>query len=469
MNTKLLIAAILALAASMSLAQSAVELQAKARQAYDSKEYAKSAKLFLEAYRNDKKLRTALYDGACSLALAGETDRAIGALIELVDVGYNDPGQLSADPDFASLRGDSRWPDIVKRATDNAKKNPPKKYKSPYTLLPPPADANDIVPRLKEGAAVWLDGDVLCFARKSSASSVQLTGGLQEPMAKVAGTDIWVARYKMQSWETGFVSYGFIEDGKVGRLDIWRGQAAPLMPEESRPLKGTVSERTIRSESLGMDRKIAVYLPPNPPKSGLPAVFLADGSSCKEFAAVLEPLILQGKVRPCAIVGVFSGEYEGDRSQPYDSSKDVRAKEYVPGVDLGRFDRHMKFFTQEVGSYVTKEFGISNRREDLAVTGFSNGGAFSAAVAYRMPGFFGCSMPLSLGVPPTDEVPKDRLPRMFFAAGALESFSFSTKNVFEAVKTAGAVCSYDEFVAGHDYNMWRIAFVRLMAKAFAKS
>jgi enterochelin esterase-like enzyme len=119
-----------------------------------------------------------------------------------------------------------------------------------------------------------------------------------------------------------------------------------------------------------------------------------------------------------------------------------------------------------VGAYVAKEFGISTKREDRAVTGYSNGGAFSAAVAFRRPEFFGTAMPLSLGVPPLDGKPTAPMPRMFFAGGALESFGKHTQDVYEQVKAWGVESSMDLYIAGHDSAMWELAFSRLMPKAF---
>ena len=59
---------------------------------------------------------------------------------------------------------------------------------------------------------------------------------------------------------------------------------------------------------------------------------------------------------------------------------------------------------------------------------------------------------------------------MFFAAGALETFSASTKSVYDQVKAApGVESSYDQYVAGHDPEMWHIAFARLMPKVFPGS
>jgi enterochelin esterase-like enzyme len=462
-----------AVAASIGLgallgAQTASELSSQAKTAYDQKQYAKSAELYIRAHKLNAKDTLSLYNGACSFALAGQKDEAFAALDELAASGYNNPERLKEDTDFASLLNDARWNKLLAKVGENAKKNPPKaRWKKPYQVLEAPTSAADAKTHLgAEVDAVWLEGDVLTFAHKSSAAQVQLSGGVQEPMKRLPGTDIWIIQVKMPGWEKAFVTYSFIESGKFAGMKLWKGSQAPELPQKAKTLQGQVIERKFHSDALGEDRPLFIYLPPNAPNQGLPAVFLADGGACKSYAAVLEPLILAHKVRPCAIVGIESGGYRGDRNGGYDPSKDFRAKEYVPGEDADRFDRHLKFFTDEVGAYVAKEFGISTKREDRAVTGFSNGGAFSAAVAFRKPEFFGTSMPLSLGVPPADPKPATPLPRMFFAGGALESFGFHTNGVYEQVKGWGVESSMDLYIAGHDPAMWELAFSKLMPKAF---
>jgi enterochelin esterase-like enzyme len=345
--------------------------------------------------------------------------------------------------------------------------------KLPFEALPPPDRADGLKERLAgKDSAIWIDGDVLNVLHRSGAPGVQLTGGLQMPMKKVADTDLWIVRLKMEGWDKAFFSYAFIPSDKppVGiKLEPWYGPNSPKKTETVKDLKGGIVDRTLNSKSLGEERKITVYLPPNAPKSGLPAFFMADGQGCKSFAGVLEPLILAGKVKPVAIIGIHSGHYKGDRTEPYDPKKDMRATEYVPGENPDRFDKHMEFFTREVADYVQKEFGISARREDRAVVGFSNGGAFAAAVAVRMPGFFAHSVPLSAGIPPTDPKPERAMPVFHFAAGKLETFSFSTTEIHNQVKGWGANATLELYVAGHDPLLWEMAFARYAQVIFPAS
>ena len=452
--------------------QAAPDLMREGQAAYAKKEYARSAELYQRAYRLDPKQLIALYNAACSLALGGKKDEAIAALRELADKGYNNPEFLRNDADFASLKDDPRMGRILAKMEKTAEKNPPRAvWAKPYTFLPVPADASTLQARLGDAAdTMWRDGDVLTFLARDKGDNVFLSGGIQEPMKRIPGTDLYVAQLKFADWDHAIVTYTFIHsDLKPGARfvpRVWRGPLAPNV-ERSKPLKGRIEERTLHMEQLGgEERKIKVYLPPNAPKQGLPAFFMADGQGCEEFATALEPLILSGKVRPCAIVGVFSGDYAGDRSKGHDPKLDIRGLEYVPGEDDARFAKHLHFFVDEVGAYVAKEFGISRRRQDLAVTGFSNGGAFSAAVAYRRPEAFGTAMPLSLGVPTQDEKPKSPFPRMMFATGTLEGMYPSTKQMYERMKAEGAEASFETYVAGHDPEMWDTAFANMAPRVF---
>lgn len=345
------------------------------------------------------------------------------------------------------------------------------KWQPPYQVLEAPASVGALDSKLTEAkTAVWLEGDVLTVLHRSDAKEVAVTGGLQMPLKKVSGSNFWILQLKMKGWDRAFVNYLIVEDGKFPtppKFAEWRGSSAPQAPVPAGELKGRVEKRSVKSEALGTERDILVYLPPNPPKGDLPAVFFADGL-CEPMARIMEPLMLNGKVRPFAIVGVPSGGYSGDRSKPYDPSLDERAKEYVPGVATEPFDKHMRFFTKEVPQYVRKEFGISSKREELAAGGFSNGGAFAAAVAFRHPEAFGHVIPLSVGVPPDYPKPSAALPKIYCAAGTLESFVRGTTRVFEQAKEWGADAEMKTFVAGHDMAMWNIAIFEFLQAIFKK-
>lgn len=86
---------------------SPLAIRAKARRAYDAKDYARCADLLAAVASPDANLA---YDHACCLALAGRKDDALAKLQYAIAAGFQDLDHLEKDPDLASLRGDPRWP-----------------------------------------------------------------------------------------------------------------------------------------------------------------------------------------------------------------------------------------------------------------------------------------------------------------------------------------------------------------------
>lgn len=82
-------------------------VRAKARRAYDAKDYVRCADLLATVTSPDAGLA---YDHACCLALAGRKDDALAKLQYAIAAGFQDLDHLEKDPDLASLRGDPRWP-----------------------------------------------------------------------------------------------------------------------------------------------------------------------------------------------------------------------------------------------------------------------------------------------------------------------------------------------------------------------
>lgn len=315
-------------------------------------------------------------------------------------------------------------------------------------------------------SAVWLEGDVLHLAAKGR-EPMQVTGGIQMPLKQVPESDLWVARLKMDGWDSAFISYAFLgKEFRPGiRFEFWRGKNAPPDPRRvEKPHRIETFETA--SQILGESRGVTVYLPPGEHKN-LPAVVMADGGAASQWAMSLEVLIREGKVRPMAIIGIHSGGYKGDRSQPYDPKLDMRAREYLHASDPDRFKLHLKWVTDELLPEMAERFGISRKREDLAVAGFSNGGAFAASAGAMANQTFGAAIPLSVGLPSLGERPSGPLPKFFFAAGKLEAgFLRGTTQAYEKVKGWGAEAELEPYVAGHDPLMWEMAFNRFVQKVF---
>jgi len=110
-------------------------------------------------------------------------------------------------------------------------------------------------------------------------------------------------------------------------------------------------------------------------------------------------------------------------------------------------------------------------REQRAVSGFSNGGAFAVAMGVRHPERYANVLVFSLGVEPTGlgvpEWTADMAPRHYLVAGTLEPFLEPTANWAVKVDQLGVEHVYRERVCGHDITMGEEEFAGAIAWAFA--
>jgi hypothetical protein len=89
------------------------ELVGQAITAYQKKDFAGSARLFEAAIKKGARQPDVLYNAACSLALSGESEKAIRFLIDAIAAGFRDVENLKLDPDLQALRSDARWAKAV--------------------------------------------------------------------------------------------------------------------------------------------------------------------------------------------------------------------------------------------------------------------------------------------------------------------------------------------------------------------
>jgi beta-lactamase regulating signal transducer with metallopeptidase domain/tetratricopeptide (TPR) repeat protein len=77
----------------------------------------RAAALFLRQYSLDS-TASALYNAACSYAVAGREDRALAVLERSLHAGYGDPDKLRSDSDLDAIRDQSRFEELVRIAGD---------------------------------------------------------------------------------------------------------------------------------------------------------------------------------------------------------------------------------------------------------------------------------------------------------------------------------------------------------------
>lgn len=323
----------------------------------------------------------------------------------------------------------------------------------------------------KEGAPIWADGDRITVVYQGEAETVELCCGLQEPLERLPGSDVWVLRRTVSDLHKAVLSYSFVVDGDfdAGPSEVWRGPDAPEVPRRvdlgTTILRGTVSQSSRRSRWLNEYRSVSVYLPPDADQAGikLPVLYMADGESAGVFATVLEPLILSGRLPPFVIVGVHSPPPPASGDAP-----DLRGQEYIPSFNPKRFRQHERFVLREVIPWAEANLPVSAVREDRAVFGFSNGGVFAAAMGLRHPDVFAHALAFSLGVEP-GPIKENLTTDFYLVAGTLEEGFFgTTRDLAAALREKGVRVTFRPRVAGHDFVMWEEELPKAVAWAFGE-
>jgi enterochelin esterase-like enzyme len=253
---------------------------------------------------------------------------------------------------------------------------------------------------------------------------------------------------------------------------VWRGPEAPPPPERAEPLQGQISRNVIDSHHLSERRDLTVYLPPgHDPTQTYPVVYAADGQSVARFAAVLEPEIVEGSVPAVIVVGVHSAANE-DAAEPYDSTQDLRAQEYLLGENPKRFEAHERFFVYEVSAWAERALGASSERRERAVFGCSNGGAFAVSMGVRHAERYDAVIAFSLGEGlhgwGAPQWTVDDAPHHYLLAGTLEPFQRTTARWAARLSRLGVEYVHRERVSGHDMVMWEEEFPDAVAWAFRR-
>jgi len=179
-----------------------------------------------------------------------------------------------------------------------------------------------------------------------------------------------------------------------------------FLPFLARTQSGKVFDNlTLKSKILNMDRKFAIYLPPDYESSqrSYPVLYLLHGGGDDqtgwvqfgEVQNITDKAIAEGKTTPMIIV------------MP-DASTGRRG--YFNDVN-GNW-RYEDFFFQELMPYVEKTYRIKGEKRYRAVSGLSMGGGGSFMYALHHPEFFSAACPLSASLGPlTIEDAKKNLAR----------------------------------------------------------
>ncbi len=297
-------------------------------------------------------------------------------------------------------------------------------------------------------------------------------------MRQVENLDLWVLTVQIDNLSQAVISYSFTpylegrpvdNPGSIGDETVWRGPDAPPAPERAQTLQGQIKEHEIDSVALGERRDITVYLPPGHNlNQRLPVVYVADGQLLQEFAPILDPVISANKIPAVIVVGVHSAENQ-DTTESNGISQDLRAQEYLPGIDSARFEAHERFFVYEVAEWAEQNLHAATDREQRVIFGASNGGTFAVAMGIHHPDRYANVIAFSFGETGlgTPEWSAGMAPRYYLLAGTLEFFGESTAKWASTLAELDVEHVHRERVDGHSFIMWAEEFPGAIAWTFA--
>lgn len=148
-----------------------------------------------------------------------------------------------------------------------------------------------------------------------------------------------------------------------------------------------------RSEHLGNQRTIIVYVPPDYSSNDrrYPVLYMHDGQNLFDAATSsfgvewradehAEKLIRDGRIEPIIIVGIYNN--------------DDRMAEMTPDADRasgrgGKGPKYAKFIVEELIPFINAEYRTNLLREQTAIGGSSAGGLISLFIAAEYPQVFG--------------------------------------------------------------------------------
>lgn len=320
-------------------------------------------------------------------------------------------------------------------------------------------------------------GDELTLLAHSGEDRVDVCCSMQVELARIGEGPFWAARRRMAGIDRSMLSLFVARPERTPEADIlrFRGANAPPDPRQVAPglMRGRTFDREMKSAALGETRKLRIYLPPGWSRDKVwPALFLTDNAA-GSYAGLVEAMIEDGAIVPIVVVSAEAGRRAVVGAGVETGGPDLRSAEYIRHDAEGdRFDRHMAFFTGELTAYAVAEFGVSTRREDRAVAGYSSGGVFALWAGLLHPEVYATAVPMSPGIAPiaAGDLSDGVRARFRFAGGAYEPAFLETAQAAEAVLKAGGYDASGRYLAaGHDPDQWRIVLHEALIEAFPAS
>jgi len=284
------------------------------------------------------------------------------------------------------------------------------------------------------------------------------------PMRHVPGTNFW---YRVEGFERDArLDYKFFRDGGMWFLDPLnklkvQGGFGPnselRMPLYEPPLEveyqpdiphGEIVARAFRSEILGNNREVRLYLPPGYRVGAgpYPLVLVHDGLeylSLVRMDNVLDYLIAHERVRPPVALFVPTVK---------------RNREYTGG-GMKDFARAV---VKELLPEISTDFAVSDDPAETVVIGSSAGADISLFLGIRYPERFGnigiLSPYIDKNVRKAYSVSKCTGARIYIVHGSydhLRVIHSSVRGFLPILRTKGYDYEYHVYHEGHSYGLWR--------------
>jgi enterochelin esterase-like enzyme len=356
----------------------------------------------------------------------------------------------------------------------------------------------------------WDDGQVLVtFLWRGEAVSTRAWWGVDVPLARVSGTDLWfgselfpadlrtvycLSHDGAETAPAGPSPHGPSHVDQLNRRpfrfpgdpddaadhDLWFSVLeCPEAPGEpwSTPhpgvTPGDLVHTSLTSDALGGERPLTVYLPAGTPPDDLPTLVVFDGFQARHvlrFHTTLDNLIAAGRIPP--VTALFVNGHAEERDQVLSATPPIA--EFVAG---------------ELLPWARRTFRVGAASGNLTV-GVSRGGLTATHVALEAPALFGGVIAHSGSFwwpAPAEGEPgrlireaarrdpaglrfyldvgiRERMPRPGGSPSQLEV----NRAMRDALTSRGYEVTYAEYTGAHDYVNWRRTFADGLLALLAK-
>jgi enterochelin esterase-like enzyme len=240
---------------------------------------------------------------------------------------------------------------------------------------------------------------------------------------------------------------------------------------------GRVESVIYHSDSLNMERRMHVYLPPHfaELRGKLPVLYLLHGggdndlswTSAAQINLVLDNLYAEGKLKNMIVV------------MPAGHVPTQTRVLLSMGVGPDH-DPFIKDFLTDIMPFVEKTYPVSTKREDTAIAGFSMGGVQTLNLALWHPEKFGYVYPMGTGYFPDgikelaekdvailQNIAKNPFKQLEFGQGKTDTLSaannLATRKLFDQF---GIKYEYKEVTGGHSFVFGRRFLVTVFPQLF---